>query len=128
MTEIIEDYHNISEDLKYDNSVTKIDYIANDQQVNINYNRNGNNIIITINPSADWLLPHKSFLCVEGQLTQADWTLYAADAQGNYPDIALTNNPFPFLFSNIKYSINEVEVENFSYPGYVTSLVICNIM
>ena len=30
MTEIIENYLNISEDFKYDNSVEKIDYIAND--------------------------------------------------------------------------------------------------
>ena len=63
MTEIIEDYRNISEDFKYDNSVAKIDYIANDPQVNINYNLNGNNIIITINPSADWLFHMKAF-CV----------------------------------------------------------------
>ena len=99
-----------AENFKYDNSVEKIDYIANDPQVNIiicnqvNYNKNGNNI----NPSADLLLLHKSFLYVDGQLTKADETLYVADAQRNYPDITLTNNPFPFSFSNIKYSINDV--------------------
>ena len=63
MTEIIEDYL-ISENFKYDNLVEKIDYIANDPQVNINYNQNLNNIIITINPSTDLVTStQKLFIC-----------------------------------------------------------------
>ena len=76
MTEIIEDYVNLSEDLKYGNSFEKMDFTANDPKLNINYNRNGNNIILTINPSADWLFPPKSFEYIEGQLTKGDIALY----------------------------------------------------
>jgi hypothetical protein len=60
MTAVQEDYLNISESFEYDNSVEKINYIANDPQIGCNYNQQGN-IIITINPTSDWLLPSKGF-------------------------------------------------------------------
>ena len=69
-----------------------------------------------------WELPCASFLDVEGQLVQADGTIYTKDARGIYPDVIITNNFFPFLFSNIKYRIGSEEIEILDYPGILTTV------
>jgi hypothetical protein len=117
MTTVQEDYLNISVSFEYDNSVEKNNYIASDPQVGCNYNQQGN-IIITTNTTSDLLLLSKGFLFIQGRLRKTDGTRFAPDAQGIYPDIALINNAFLYLFSNIKFSINDVEVENFTCSGY----------
>jgi len=72
---------------------------------------------ITINPTDDWLLPSKSYLYVEGRLLQSDGTRFARDVSWNWPDNALTNNLFAYLYSTSRYTINDVEVESFNFPG-----------
>jgi hypothetical protein len=47
---------------------------------------------------------------------------YVKDATGNWPDIALTNNFFPYLYNTIRYTVNDVEVESFNYPGQCTTI------
>ena len=75
----------ITEPYMVDDSVYDISYISVDPQTNINYNIVGSNIILTLNPSNNWVLPSKSYLYIEGQVLNADGTVFPIDAQGNPP-------------------------------------------
>ena len=68
-----------------------------------------------------WEIPCLSYLVVEGQLTKADGTVFTKDLQGNYPNVTVANNFFPFLFNNIKYKIDTNEVEVLDTPGILTT-------
>jgi len=121
MVEVSEQYLNISEPFEFDSSVSKIVYLSQDPRIGTDLNA-PTQTIITINPTDDWLLPSKSYLYVEGRLLQSDGTRFARDVSGNWPDIALTNNFFAYLYSTLRYTINDGEVESFNYPGQCTTL------
>ena len=69
-----------------------------------------------------WEFPCSSFLDVEGQLVNADGTVYVRGALGFYPDVTITNNFFPFLFNNITYKIGTEEIETLDNPGIITTV------
>ena len=121
MVEVSEQYLNITEPFEFDSSVSKIVYLSQDPRIGTDLNA-PTQTIITINPTDDWLLPSKSYLYVEGRLLQSDGASFARDVSGNWPDIALTNNFFAYLYSTLRYTINDVEVESFNYPGQCTTL------
>lgn len=122
MVETSEQYLNITEPFEYDSSVSKIVYLSQDPRIGTDLNA-PTQTILTINPTDDWLLPSKSYLYVEGRVVRADTgAAYAKDASGNWPDIVLTNNFFPYLYNTIRYTVNDVEVESFNYPGQCTTL------
>lgn len=122
MVDRTENYLNISEPYEYDNSVQKINYISQDPPTGTNLN-GSSMITLTINPTDNLLLPSRSYLYIEGRLIKAsDGTRYTKNAVGLYPDIALSNNFFPYLFNSIKYSLNDTELESFNYPGQCTTL------
>ena len=116
MAEHIEDYLNISEPIGYDNSV-----ISQDPVYGTNLNRT-NNIILTINPSSDWLLPCESYLYVEGKVLKADGSRIEPIADRIWPDIALINNFFPYMFNTMRYLLDNMEIEAFNYPGQCTTI------
>src|SRR5258708_1745864 len=122
MTAITEDYLNITESFQYSNAIEKINYITAEPNPNININGIGTVVQITINPMGEWLRPAGAYLYVEGNLTKEDGTHFEKDPQGEYPDIALVNNAFPFLFSNMTYLLNSVELESFNNPGELTTI------
>ena len=62
-----EDYLNITEAYRYDDSVRKISEIEKEPPNSVNYNQVGD-ISITIDPSSNWLLPSKSYLYIEGRV------------------------------------------------------------
>ena len=119
-----EDYLNITEAYRYDDSVRKISEIEKEPPNSVNYNQVGD-ISITIDPSSNWLLPSKSYLYIEGRVLESiDGTTFQNIQMHNkaYPDLALGNNAMMYLFSNAKYSINDYEIENFNYPGHTTTI------
>ena len=118
-----EEYLDISEAYRYDDSVKKISEIEKEPPNSINYNQVGD-ISITIDPSSNWLLPSKSYLYIEGRILQAQGNEFLPITKHNkaYPDLALGNNAMMYLFSNAKYSLNDYEIENFNYPGYTTTM------
>lgn len=121
MVEVSEQYLNIAEPFEYDSSVSKIVYLTQDPRIGTDLNAS-QQTIITINPTDDWLLPSKSYIYVEGRiLKKADNTRFTK-INGNWPDIALTNNFFPYLYNTIRYTVNDVEVESFNYPGQCTTI------
>lgn len=121
MVEVSEHYLNITEPFEYDSSVSKIEYLTQDPRIGTDLNA-PTQTIITINATDDWLRPSKSYLYVEGCLLQASGARFVRDASGQWPDIALTNNFFPYLYNTIRYTINDVEVESFNYPGQCTTI------
>jgi hypothetical protein len=121
MVETSEQYLNIAEPFEYDSSVSRIVYLSQDPRIGTDLNA-PTQTILTINPTDDWLLPSKSYLYIEGRVLKTDGTRFTKNANGNWPDIALTNNFFPFLYNTIRYTVNDVEVESFNYPGQCTTI------
>ena len=121
MVEISEEYLNITEPFEFDSSVSKIVYLSQDPRIGTDLNAL-TQTFITINLTDDWLLPSRSYLYVEGKLLQPDGTPFTKDVSGNWPDIALTSNFFPYLYNTLRYTINDVEVESFNYPGQCTTI------
>jgi len=75
-------------------------------------------ISIRIERQEDYLLPHKAYLAVEGQLLKADDTLYAdADI------VALTHNAIMHLFSEARYSVGGTLLETINNLGQSTTMV-----
>lgn len=105
----------------YDNSVVG-DELLEIQPNNSTTYKNGSNITFDIARSDAWLLPSQSRFYIEGRLVKNDGTPYTKDTQGNFPDIVLVNNFFPFLFSNIKYKINGEAIEDINNPAYPSLL------
>jgi len=124
MVEVSEQYLNVTEPFEFDRSVSKSVYMSQDPRVETDLNA-PTLTIITINPAEDWLLPSKSYLYVEGRLLQSDGTRIARDVSENRPDIALTNNFFDYIYSTLRYTIDDVEVKSFNYPGQCTTLKHC---
>ena len=109
------------------NNSTRFEYyeIKPDLGIDLNDTRT---YTITSEALGRWEIPCRSYLDVEGQLLDSVITPpatemgpYQPDAQGNYPDVTLTNNFFPFLFNNIKYKIDTHEVEVLDTPGILTT-------
>lgn len=121
MAEVQENYLNITEPYMYDNSVQKIEYTTADPPTGTNLNSPGP-INLTIQPNDNYLLPSRSYLYVEGRWLKSDGSRFAPDALGVYPDITLTNNFFPYLFSTLTYRLGSQAIENFTDPGQCTTI------
>lgn len=113
-------YLNLNEATVIDNSVKKFSYYPKEPALGTDLNSN-TEVKIIIEQTGNWHLPAISYLYVEGQLVKADGTPITK-TNGIYPEVALTNNFFPFMCDNIKYSINDEEVENLLYPGIITEV------
>jgi hypothetical protein len=88
-------------------------------------NAYGGDINFLLKYGSGFYLPSKSRIRIDGRLVKkSDGGPFGPDAAGGYPDVALTNNFFLYLFSRISYNIcaNSEEVENFDYPGQVTTM------
>ena len=82
-----------------------------------NYNVTGD-IRLEITSENAFTRPSDSYLLIEGQLRKADGTNYAdADL------VSLTKEGPLFLFSNIRYYINEKEIESIYDPGQTQCLL-----
>jgi len=63
-------------------------------------------------------MPSKSYLYVEGRLQAV--SAQAGDQYARDAKVALVNNAVAFLFSQIRYLINNIEIENLMWPGQAT--------
>ena len=72
-------------------------------------------ITITIENQDQFLHLQNSYLLIEGEVLKAD--------NVRYGDADLTNNGLLYLFSGLKLTLAEQEVEHVNYPGHATSLV-----
>ena len=107
---------NILEEPIYDGSIESSPYISYSPQSQHNLN---DVITIDIHGSDAYLLPSESHIVIKGQLVNS-----TNDAAFNVNDkITLVNNAIIFLFKEVRYTINEQTVENFNYPGQITSMM-----
>lgn len=121
-----EPYLNINEPALYDTSVEKISYIVTEPPASRKLNDYGE-ITLTINQTADWVLPSEGYIYIEGDLlmwdpTTSTYIRIKPNDPGTYPTTGLVNNAMMYLFSSARYSLNSVEIESFNYPGYVTTI------
>src|SRR5687768_5065777 len=104
--------------LKEDESINSYQYrYHTPQNQNIN---DKTNIIIEVNTDNSYNRIGDSFLIIEGQLRKNNAT---HDAYINGDEITLVNNAMMYLFNEISYSINDVEIERIKNPGQITSML-----
>src|SRR6476469_2703384 len=108
----------ILEPVEYDNSIESKHYVDYTHQSQDNLNTLGSPIIIEINAGDNYILPSDSVLYIKGQLVRANGNPYDNDAE-----VALVNNAMMFLFSDIRYSIGNMNVESINNPGQVTTIL-----
>ena len=116
-TNIFSDMLNITESPTVDESIESFEYREyepqNPQAVN-SYQA----IQIDIQNQDIFTQPSKSYLYIEGQLASIDDDkAYTADTK-----VTLINNAVPFLFSQIRFLINNVEIESVLNPGQATTI------
>ena len=111
----------LTKPILYDSSVIDISWIAQDPQIGVDINAN-TTTRITINPTGDFLKPCECYLYVEGKVTMTDGSRILPITRNIWPNVALQNNFFPFLYNTMTYSINDVEIENFTAPGQCTTM------
>ena len=63
-----------------------------------------------------YFYPAESYLSIKGRLLKADGTGYDNE------EVTLVNNAMMYLFSEMKYSISDTEIESILYPGQATTL------
>ena len=110
------DFH---ERLKIDNSIDLKNLLPVQVDTGCNFDYNSQ-IRFTLTGGDAYIVPSESFLYIEGRLIKNDGTPIGKDPQGYYPNILLANNGPMFLFRDVKYTIDDVEVESFSRPGFAT--------
>ena len=96
----------ITEPITGDTSIDEYEYHEYGTILGTNLNNFGGDIKLVIEDQDIFTHPSKSFLIIEGQLTQEDNAPYVdADV------IFLTNNGMMYLFKNIKYQLLEKTIE-----------------
>lgn len=104
---------NINQNINYDNSITKVEYHSYSPFIN-SFN-NSDEIRISIQQQDLYVLPSQSYLYIEGSLKNAADETVSATAQ-------LTNNVIGFLFDEIRYELNSIEIDRTRNVG-VTSTI-----
>lgn len=104
---------NINAGASYDNSVTKIEYHSYAPYLN-SFN-NSDEIRISIQQQDLYILPSKSFIYIEGNIRRTENNIASTAA-------VLTNNSMAYLFDEIRYELNGVEVDRIKNAGYTTTL------
>lgn len=103
---------NLTQNIQYDDSVTKLEYRSYSSFIN-SYN-NSDEIRISIQNQDLYLLPSDSFIYIEGRLLKAD---------GSPSNTArLVNNSMAYLFDNIRYELNGVEIDQNKNVGHTSTL------
>lgn len=100
----------IYEGLDFDEVITKVEPHAYYPRSN-NFGLN-DEIRINIQNQDIYTLPSESYIYLEGELSTDDGT----------GDCVLTNNAYTFLFDQIRYELNSVEVDRCNKPGITSTL------
>lgn len=108
---------NIEEPLVDDASIFSQQFFPFNPITGTEYNQAGI-IQINIENQAEYFLPHKSWLQIDGDMLRDNDQRYVAAN-----DISLTNNGILYCFSNIKYQLGGNEIESVNYPGQATTMM-----
>ncbi|XP_037911951.1 uncharacterized protein LOC119652085 [Hermetia illucens] len=106
------DILNVTRKISFDNSISKIEYHSYSPFLS-SYN-SSDEIRIPIQQQDLCILPSQSFIYIEGALTKTDGTISAL--------AKLTNNSVAFLFDEIRYELNGVEIDRNKNVGITSTL------
>ncbi|XP_066581325.1 uncharacterized protein [Prorops nasuta] len=106
------DILDIQESPVLDNRITKIEIHGYNPYANTNL-RNNDEIRIPIQHQDLYILPSQSFLYIEGKVTRTD--------EGK-DEVYLDNNCMAFLFDEIRYELDGVELDQCRNVGITTSI------
>lgn len=106
---------NIGEPLAYDDSIESYQFHSYKPYVT-SYNIN-DEIRIPVNQQDLYVLPSASSLYVEGHITVRNTVTNQL-----MPSVEFTNNPILFLFQDIRYELNGVEIDKTKNVGITTTI------
>ena len=117
-TETHEDCLDITEPFVYDESIQLLQYFEFTPQTFANCNTVGHQIKIYINAQDMYTLPSKSYINIKEQLCRNDNDNSYAAAD----EVALISNAMMCLLTEIKYDLDNTNIEKLFSPGQITSL------
>lgn len=104
---------NVASDVKFDESLTQFQYHSHQPYAGNTFNTS-DEIRIPIHQQDVYTFPSLSYVYLEGRILKKD---------GNTGTTSkLTNNAFAFLFDEIRYELNGIEVDRVRNPGITTTL------
>lgn len=106
---------NISEPCAYDTSIESYQFHSYKPYVT-SYNNN-DEIRIPVNQQDLYILPSASSLYIEGTITAKNTA-----TKEQITSVEFTNNPILFLFQDIRYEINGVEIDKVKNVGVTTTM------
>lgn len=106
---------NISQPTSYDNRIESFEYHSYKPYVT-SFNKN-DEIRIPINQQDLYVLPSLSTLYIEGKVT-----VYDATTKEKVPTVRFVNNAALFLFQDIRYELNGVEIDKIKNAGITTTM------
>lgn len=107
------EFLNILQGVPFEDSVTHMEWHTHLPYASMTLN-NSDEIRIPIQQQDLCVLPSASYLYVEGKL--------ALDGGGVPKGTKLTNNAFAFLFDELRYELNGVEIDRVRNPGVTTTM------
>lgn len=108
------DLLSIMSDTQFDDTVSHMEWHTHLPYTSMTLN-NSDEIRIPIQAQDICVLPSLSYLYVEGKLLLADGT--AAPAKTRF-----TNNAFAYMFDELRYELNGIEIDRVRNPGVTTTL------
>lgn len=99
----------------YDNTIDSIEFHSYKPYVT-SFNRN-DEIRIPINQQDLYLLPSSSTLYLEGTVN-----VYKGNVKERVLNVQFTNNPLMYLFQDIRYELNGVEIDRIKNAGITTTI------
>ncbi|XP_076659501.1 uncharacterized protein LOC143362886 [Halictus rubicundus] len=111
---MFEDILGISKASIFDNRITKIELHSYNPYSNTTFGNN-DEIRISIQQQDLYTLPCRSFLYVEGKLE-------LPTGESRIDTASLDNNAVPFMFEELRYELNGVEIDRSRNPGTTTTL------
>lgn len=104
---------NITSDILYENSLDQFQYHSHQPYAGNTYNQS-DEIRIPVQQQDIYTLPSQSFIYLEGRILKKDGTPGSS--------AKLTNNAFAYLFDEIRYELNGVEIDRVRNPGVTSTL------
>ncbi|XP_076299316.1 uncharacterized protein LOC143218167 [Lasioglossum baleicum] len=105
----------------FDNRITKIELHTYNPYANTTF-ENSDEIRIPIQQQDLYTLPCKSFLYVEGKLSLPGKLELPVEGESHIDTVTLENNTVAFMFEEIRYELNGVEIDRSRNPGATTTL------
>lgn len=106
---------NVNTPLQYDNTIESYEYHSYKPYVT-SFNQN-DEIRIPINQQDLYVLPSASTVFIEGEVQ-----VFNRETKAKVTSVQFTNNPILFLFQDIRYELNGIEIDKIKNAGVTTTM------